>query len=167
MEYVAGGSLSSLLIKFGALNESIVKLYTRQIIEGLEYLHWNGAIHRDIKGANVLVDNNGTCKLSDFGSSKNMGTSINSEKYNSLKGTANWMAPEVIKQTGHGRYADIWSLGCTVLEMMTGKPPWHQFGNPVYTMYHIAKKGMPPPLPEDLSKDLQEFLLMCFRFSYF
>lgn len=164
LEYVAQGSLSSLLVKFGSLNENIVVRFTKQIIEGLEYLHWNGVIHRDIKGANVLVDNNGICKLSDFGSSKNIGTALQSEKYNSLKGTANWMAPEVIKQTGHGRYADIWSLACTVIEMATGKPPWHHFGNPVYTMYHIAKKGLPPPLPDDISRDMEEFLLACFKY---
>ena len=78
-----------------------------------------------------MVDNNGVCKLADFGSSKKICGLLEAEKFQSLRGTANWMAPEVVKQTGHGRFADIWSIGCTIVEMATGKPPWSQYGNPV------------------------------------
>lgn len=110
--------------KFGALKEAVVKKYTKQILNGLRYLHYNEVIHRDLKAANVLVDRAGVCKLSDFGTAKIV-SEMGSES-NSLKGTVNWMAPEVIQQLKYGRYADIWSLGCTVYEMVTGKAPWHE-----------------------------------------
>ena len=132
LEYVAGGSISSLLNKFGKFNEPLIRVYTKQILEGLEYLHYHKIIHRDIKGANVLVNNEGIVKLADFGASKRIyGLSNEKTQFHSLRGTINWMAPEVIKQEGHGRYADIWSLGCTVLEMATAKPPWYNKPNPV------------------------------------
>ena len=70
LEYVPGGSIASLLAKFGSFKESVVRVYTKQIVMGLEYLHANGIIHRDIKGANILVDNTGLVKLADFGASK-------------------------------------------------------------------------------------------------
>lgn len=106
------------------------------MILGLEYLHKHGVIHRDIKGANVLVDNNGVCKLADFGSSKKLNEFLQKEDFRTLIGTVNWMAPEVILMTGHGRFneikiirfADIWSIGCTIIEMATAKPPWMELG---------------------------------------
>ena len=124
-----GGSLLAIVNKFGALPEEATRRYTRQILAGLEYLHFNSVIHRDIKAANVLVDRNGVCKLADFGTAKKV-HELNSQK-NSMTGTVNWMAPEVIKQEKYGRAADIWSVGCTVYEMITGQPPWSEFENMV------------------------------------
>lgn len=100
-----GGTIASLIDKYGPLNETLVRMYTRQILEGLEYLHIRNTVHRDIKGANVLVDNNGVCKLADFGTAKRISAIADGEnKYlPSIKGTANWMAPEIIKQTALGR----------------------------------------------------------------
>jgi serine/threonine protein kinase len=87
-------------------------------LTGLEYLHAHNVIHRDIKGPNVLVDNNGSCKLADFGNSKKiLEESDRTGNNNTFAGTFYWMAPEVIKSEGHGRFSDIWSLGCTVIEM--------------------------------------------------
>lgn len=102
-------------------------LYTKQILEGLEYLHVNNVIHRDIKAANILLDSKGAIKLADFGSSKKIYGSINTSR--SLCGTPYYMAPEVIRQSGHNRYADIWSLGCTVYELIAGRPPWSEHKN--------------------------------------
>ncbi|KAG6732108.1 hypothetical protein I3842_01G161100 [Carya illinoinensis] len=126
LEFIPGGSISSLLGKFGSFPESVIRMYTKQLLLGLEYLHKNGIMHRDIKGANILVDNKGCIKLADFGASKKVVelATINGAK--SMKGTPYWMAPEVILQTGHSFSADIWSVGCTVIEMATGKPPWSQ-----------------------------------------
>ena len=109
--------------KFGPLSEEVVRQYTRQILKGLRYLHFNEVIHGDLKAANVLVDRKGICKLADLGTAKKV-REIKSDA-NSLKGTVHWMAPEVIKQQKYGRHADIWSLGCTVYEMVAGNPPWH------------------------------------------
>lgn len=162
MEYVPGGSIRSLLERFGALKESVVKMYTRQLLLGLEYLHQNGIAHRDIKGANILVANDGTIKLADFGASKNL--TQPSLTATGLKGTPMWMAPEVIRQqqTSNGwKKADVWSVGCTVVEMATGKPPWAQFDNPVTAMYQIACADALPSIPDELSEQGRHFLHKC------
>ncbi|KAG0463844.1 hypothetical protein HPP92_019913 [Vanilla planifolia] len=117
LEFVPGGSISSLLGKFGSFPEPVIKMYTKQLLQGLEYLHKNGIIHRDIKGANILVDNKGCIKLADFGASKQVVKLATMTAAKSMKGTPYWMAPEVILQTGHSFSADIWSVGCTVIEM--------------------------------------------------
>jgi serine/threonine protein kinase len=166
LEYVPGGSIASLLAKFGAFPESVIRVYTAQLLRGLEYLHQKGIMHRDIKGANILIDKHGTVKLADFGASKkieDLATVGSGSK--SIRGTPYWMAPEVIKQTGHGRPADIWSLACTVIEMATGKPPWSSYTAPVAAMFQIASSKDPPPLPEHLSREAKDFLLLCFNRS--
>jgi hypothetical protein len=142
-----------------------VAVYTRQILEGLHYLHTHHIMHRDIKGANILVDNAGVVKLADFGASRRLAdlVTIESGGCKSVKGTPYWMAPEVIKQTGHGRQADIWSVGCTVIEMVTAKPPWSEFTTPVSAMFHIASAKGPPPLPAHISPETKDFLLLCFN----
>jgi serine/threonine protein kinase len=165
LEYVPGGSIASLLAKFGSFQESVVRVYTKQILQGLLYLHGQGVIHRDIKGANILVANTGLVKLADFGASKKIeGLATMESGFKSVKGTPYWMAPEVITATGHGKQADIWSVACTVIEMATGKPPWMmQFGSQVAAMFHIAKSKGPPTLPEHLSPECKDFLYLCFN----
>ncbi|CAH8364138.1 unnamed protein product [Eruca vesicaria subsp. sativa] len=123
LELVSQGSLLKLYQKY-QLPDSVVSTYTRQILDGLKYLHGEGFIHRDIKCANILVDASGAVKLADFGLAKV--SKLNDIK--SSQGTPFWMAPEVIalKRTdGYGSSADIWSLGCTVLEMLTRKIPYY------------------------------------------
>ena len=124
LEYVEGGSISQMISKFGKLKESLIKIYLIQILEGICYLHKHKVIHRDIKGGNVLVSNQGECKLADFGSCKKL-NEIAGANFLSLQGTPHWMAPEVIKQQSYGRKADIWSLGCLTIEMATGNPPFN------------------------------------------
>ena len=94
LECVPGGSIASLLKVFGVFHEKVAWLYTRQILQGLKYLHDNGVIHRDIKGANILVDNHGTVKLADFGCSRRIGKDDSNS--NNVQGTTLWMAPEVL-----------------------------------------------------------------------
>ncbi|XP_075653035.1 mitogen-activated protein kinase kinase kinase NPK1 isoform X2 [Castanea sativa] len=163
LEFVPGGSISSLLGKFGSFPESVIRMYTKQLLLGLEYLHKNGIMHRDIKGANILVDNKGCIKLADFGASKQVVelATINGAK--SMKGTPYWMAPEVILQTGHSFSADIWSVGCTVIEMATGKPPWSQQYQEVAALFHIGTTKSHPPIPEHLSAEAKDFLLKCLQ----
>ncbi|BDA50837.1 probable mitogen-activated protein kinase kinase kinase NPK1 at N-terminal half [Coccomyxa sp. Obi] len=164
LEFVPGGSIASLLTKFGSFKESVIRVYARQILLGLEYLHHNKIMHRDIKGANILVDHTGLVKVADFGASKKIEDLVTMDSgFKSIKGTPYWMAPEVIKQTGHGRQADIWSVACTVIEMATGKPPWSQFQSQVSALFHIASSKEPPVIPDVLSKEGRDFLLLCFN----
>jgi serine/threonine protein kinase len=126
-------------------------------------------VHRDIKGANILIDNNGIPKLADFGAARKLadvslstnGTSTNNPK--SLQGTPLFMAPEVVLQSGYGRQSDIWSLGCTVIEMITGRPPWSRFKTQVSALFHIASTDQPPELPAWISVHAKEFILLCMR----
>eukprot|EP01065_Artemidia_motanka_P051307 TRINITY_DN9020_c0_g1_i1.p1 TRINITY_DN9020_c0_g1~~TRINITY_DN9020_c0_g1_i1.p1 ORF type:complete len:1515 (+),score=278.16 TRINITY_DN9020_c0_g1_i1:607-4545(+) len=140
MEYVAGGSLLRLIEQFGALTEQVAGTYTVQILEGLKYLHENKAVHRDIKGANILLTVDGVPKLADFGAATYIQARGEATLQNSVIGTPNWMPPEVVTQNGHAQPADIWSLGCTVMEMVTGKPPWaHVSQQPLAVLHFLGK----------------------------
>lgn len=162
LEFVSGGSIRKLLDNFNAFDERLIKIYTRQMLEGLKYLHDNGIIHRDLKCANVLVDHMGIIKLSDFGTSTKIlqnfdekGVYLGDDNSNkSLKGSPYWMAPEVVKKVGYGKAADIWALGCCVLEMLTAKPPWSEYGKNSKTIMDVianAKNG--PKYPDNISEE--------------
>ncbi|CAO1943810.1 unnamed protein product [Urochloa humidicola] len=158
IELVTQGSLSSLYQKY-KLRESQVSAYTRQILNGLLYLHERNVVHRDIKCANILVHANGSVKLADFGLAKEM-SKINMLR--SCKGSVYWMAPEVINpKKMYGPSADIWSLGCTVLEMLTRQIP---FPNVEWTnAFFMIGRGEQPPIPNYLSKEAQDFIGQCVR----
>lgn len=102
---------SQLLFRFGSLDERTISHYTRQIVQGVDYLHNNGIIHRDIKGANIMVTQKGVIKLIDFGCAKRY-VQENSIAFHSVRGTPYWMAPEVIRGQGYGRKSDIWLVSC-------------------------------------------------------
>lgn len=115
-----------------------------QVLQGLLYLHEQGVIHRDIKGANILTTKDGLVKLADFGvaTRSNLGES-------SVVGTPYWMSPEVIQLSGATTASDIWSLGCTVIELLAGKPPYHNL-QPMPALFRIVNDDH-PPFPEGAS----------------
>ncbi|CUM66543.1 uncharacterized protein PRCAT00004212001 [Priceomyces carsonii] len=174
LEYVAGGSIASLMKSFGKFEEPLIKFITRQVLSGLEYLHSNGILHRDLKADNLLLEVDGTCKISDFGISKKSQDIYANNAEMSMQGTVFWMAPEVIdsivedKKQGYSAKIDIWSLGCVVLEMFAGKRPWSNEAV-VSAIYKIGKTKLAPPIPEDIdhliSDDAKDFIKKCFTIN--
>jgi serine/threonine protein kinase len=171
MEFVAGGALSGRLRREGALPMTLVKKFTRQLCEALAFLHARGIAHRDIKCANVFLTSAGEdadIKLGDFGAFKETGSA---SLVGGLKGTPHWMAPEVIRgvpptaddstcgndeRDGESWWfrADVWSLGCATLEMLTGQAPWRQYSNPHTAMYQIVTSNNTPTIPADASDEV-------------
>ncbi|GMI67265.1 mitogen-activated protein kinase kinase kinase 5 [Hibiscus trionum] len=165
LEYVHPGSINKYVRDHcGAITESVVRNFSRHILSGLAYLHSTMTIHRDIKGANLLVDASGVVKLADFGMSKH----LSGQRADlSLKGSPYWMAPELMQAVMHkdnssdlALAVDIWSLGCTIIEMFTGKAPWSDYEGAA-AMFKVMKDT--PPIPETLSPEGKDFLHCCFR----
>ncbi|KAG4305952.1 hypothetical protein PORY_000862 [Pneumocystis oryctolagi] len=167
LEYVSGGSIGRCLRKYGKIDQQTIQLFTRQILEGLTYLHSQGILHRDLKTDNILLDINGICKISDFGISKKSDDIYNDNVNMSMQGTIFWMAPEVIqnRKQGYSAKIDIWSLGCLVLEMFAGRRPWSD-DEAIGAMFKLGNKSQPPPIPEDIltsiNDDALDFLKSCF-----
>ncbi|XP_010604486.1 mitogen-activated protein kinase kinase kinase 19 isoform X6 [Fukomys damarensis] len=165
MEFVPGGSISSIINRFGPLPEMVFCKYTKQILQGVAYLHDNCVVHRDIKGNNVMLMPTGIIKLIDFGCAKRLAwaglNGTHSDMLKSMHGTPYWMAPEVISESGYGRKSDIWSIGCTVFEMATGKPPLASMGRMAAMFYIGAHRGLMPPLPDHFSENAADFVRMC------
>ncbi|TAQ88483.1 hypothetical protein B7494_g3205 [Chlorociboria aeruginascens] len=192
MEFCSGGSLAGLLEHGRIEDEQVIMVYALQLLEGLAYLHESGIVHRDIKPesrlpphrstililiscVDILLDHNGVIKYVDFGAAKVIArqgkTLIAGEQAaigkpnKSMTGTPMYMSPEVIKGENPGRAGavDVWSLGCVILEMATGRRPWASLDNEWAIMYNIAQ-GNPPQLPssDQLSPQGIDFLKKCF-----
>ncbi|RDY07119.1 Mitogen-activated protein kinase kinase kinase 3, partial [Mucuna pruriens] len=160
LEYVSGGSIHKLLQEYGSFKEPVIQNYTRKIVSGLAYLHGRNTVHRDIKGANILVDPNGEIKLADFGMAKHINSSASML---SFKGSPYWMAPEVVMNTnGYSLPVDIWSLGCTIIEMATSKPPWNHYEG-VAAIFKIGNSKDMPEIPEHLSNEAKNFIKQCLQ----
>lgn len=167
LEYCENGSLQTILKKFGKFPESLVAVYVSQVLEGLIYLHDQGVVHRDIKGANILTNKDGSVKLADFGVSSRTSTTAGpgsgtdgelgggggggggggvaggggggmGDNDNEVVGSPYWMAPEVIEQSGASTASDIWSVGCVVVELMEGRPPYGELA-PMQALWRIVQ----------------------------
>ncbi|KAK8847534.1 hypothetical protein IAR55_005392 [Kwoniella newhampshirensis] len=155
LEYVPGGTIASIYRtpNQARFEPQLVRFFTEQVLEGLAYLHSKNIWHRDLKGDNILVDGQGICKISDFGISKQTSDAYDSFGQNTnMKGSVFWMAPEVIHSYSERSYSgkvDIWSLGCVVLEMWSGKRPWGDMEQ-VAAMFELFNKRARPPLPPDI-----------------
>lgn len=166
LEYVAGGSVGSLIRMYGKFEEKLIKHLTIQVLKGLSYLHSRGILHRDMKADNLLLDQDGVCKISDFGISRKS-KDIYSNSEMTMRGTVFWMAPEMVDtKQGYSAKVDIWSLGCVVLEMFAGKRPWSNL-EVVAAMFKIGKSKSAPPIPDDtlplIPQNGRDFLDQCFR----
>jgi len=164
LEFVPGGSLAEVLREFGELRGLALKKTAHGILKGLVYLHTRSpaVVHRDLKSANVLVDLDMCVKLADFGCSK---CSADTRSHTTV-GSVPWMAPEVIAQAeGYGRKADIWSFGCTVIEIATAGKPWGDgaFNNIMHAMHIIVNTNLTPPLPEAAPEECRDLVSLCVR----
>ncbi|KAM5168294.1 mitogen-activated protein kinase kinase kinase 1 isoform 1-T1 [Callospermophilus lateralis] len=166
IEWMAGGSVAHLLSKYGAFKESVVINYTEQLLRGLSYLHENQIIHRDVKGANLLIDSTGQrLRIADFGAAARLaskGTGAG-EFQGQLLGTIAFMAPEVLRGQQYGRSCDVWSVGCAIIEMACAKPPWNaeKHSNHLALIFKIASATTAPSIPSHLSPGLRDVALRC------
>ncbi|KAJ1678511.1 ATP binding, partial [Spiromyces aspiralis] len=167
LEYVPGGTVRSLTKEYGPLAEPVVNSFLQQILAGLEYLHSRNILHRDIKGANILVTEQGVCKISDFGISKKTNQSRraydrHTRVSSNPEGTVFWMAPEAARSERFSAKVDVWSLGCVTIEMWTGQRPWVNMDE-TQVIFRLAKTSEPPPLPADITEDGNDFCKHCLQ----
>ncbi|XP_024046774.1 mitogen-activated protein kinase kinase kinase 18 [Citrus clementina] len=161
LEYAPGGTLTDAIRSGTCLEEGRIRSHTRAVLLGLQYLHSNGIVHCDIKGQNILVskDNEQGAKIADFGCARR--ARVNEDEVKPICGTPICMAPEVARGEEQGFPADVWALGCTVLEMATGRPPWPDVADPISALHRIGFSSDTPEIPGYMSKQAQDFLSKC------
>ena len=162
LEYVKGGTIRDLISSRGALQEKIVGKYCQQILKGLAYLHENKIVHRDLKCANILLEDYNNCKLTDFGVSKHDENVQSISGCDTITGSIYWMSPESIQGKRYGNRSDIWSFGCTVLEMLNTEPPFRKFS--IHSaVLKIVQEELVPCFPCSTSDHCKLFVKACFH----
>ena len=165
MEFVAGGSLTNVLKRYGPLPEMVCSAYTLDILNGISYLHSQRVAHRDLKCENLLLCSSGCVKVADFGLSKVLDDE-GSNHTKTVVGSPLYMAPEVASALGayDAFAADVWTIGMTVLQLLTNTPPFSkEYTQPLKYMFMIANCKTNPPIPEHLSEECQDFLRSCLQ----
>lgn len=161
MEFVSGGTVASQIRTQGHFSEERTRRYTKQLLDGLDYLHGKKIAHRDLKGDNLFLSSSDVLKVGDFGTSKELQTLRVTD---SVAGTPNFMAPEVISCSGHSFQADIWSVGCCIIQMLVGKPPFSNMDNHMAVMFAVMKGQIEAQIPKDgISPGLDDFLRKCLQ----
>lgn len=157
MEFAPGGSILDVMEAAGGrLDEARAQFYTREILSGLEYVHTNGVVHCDIKCCNILVGEDGI-KIADFGCARQ----VEDVSCRNLAGTLIFMAPEVARGEKQGFAADVWAVGCAVIQMVTGRTPWVNVSDPVAAIYKIGFGDDLPEVPRFMSEQGKDFLRRC------
>lgn len=159
VEYVDGLSLAEHLSQYSAFPETLVAEIARQVLSGLKYLHVNGVTHRDLKPANILVDNSAVVKICDFGVSRSENVQTINPGQQHMVGTPWYIAPEMVEYRPYTTSVDIWSLGCTVLELATGRRPYHELSAMQVLFRMVEDRG--PRIPSHLSEEAKDFLKAC------
>lgn len=157
MEYCGGGSMQDIYHITGPLSEPQIAFVCRETLKGLNYLHCMGKMHRDIKGANILLTEEGDVKLADFGVSAQITATIN--KRRSFIGTPYWMAPEVAaveRKGGYNQQCDIWAVGITAIELAELQPPMFDL-HPMRALFLMSKSGFKPPTLKEKNKWSPQF----------
>ncbi|KAM0885507.1 hypothetical protein ACQ4PT_030296 [Festuca glaucescens] len=158
LEFAPGGSLADEVERNGgSLEEGAVRAYAADVARGLAYLHGESMVHGDVKGRNVVIGADGWAKLADFGCARSVGSA------GPIGGTPAFMAPEVVRGEEQGPAADVWALGCTVIEMATGRAPWSGVDDVIAAVRLIGYTDAVPKLPERLSAEAKDFLDKCLR----
>ncbi|KOM47418.1 hypothetical protein LR48_Vigan07g112200 [Vigna angularis] len=156
LEYMPGGTVADL--DRADVDESLVRRYAWCLVSALRDVHARGFVHCDVKGRNVLLSGNrAAAKLADFGSA----VEVEVPQDFLPRGSPMWMAPEVVRRERQGPESDVWSLGCTVIEIVNGKPPWEDHG--VDTLSRIGYSDELPEFPSKLSELGKDFLEKCLR----
>ncbi|KAL1921030.1 uncharacterized protein VTP21DRAFT_11665 [Calcarisporiella thermophila] len=158
MEFMGGGSCLDLLGQ-GAFCEAQIAVILRSILLGLDYLHSQGKLHRDVKAANVLLSTDGRVKLADFSVASQL--SSQKSRRSTMVGTPLWMAPEVICRSGYNSSADIWSLGIMAIELAHGVPPFSGSDHHPLKVLHAIVHSPPPTLEGKFSREFKEFVALC------
>ncbi|KAJ8761829.1 hypothetical protein K2173_004678 [Erythroxylum novogranatense] len=160
LEYAPRGTLADeIRHRGGCLDEARIQSYTREILLGLEYLHSMGIVHCDIKGQNILVTDDGP-KIADLGCARRIDETTCVAP---IAGTPVYMAPEAARGEHQGFPADVWALGCAILEMASGQAPWASVSDPVSALYQIGFSSNVPEIPSSLSAQAKDFLGKCFK----
>ena len=157
LEFAPGGSLADVVARSGGrLDECAIRAYAADVARGLAYLHGMSLVHGDVKGRNVVVGADGRAKIADFGCARTVGSD------RPIGGTPAFMAPEVARGEEQEPAADVWALGCTVIEMATGRAPWSDMEDILSAVRRIGYTDAVPEVPEWLSAEAKDFLARCF-----